>query len=359
MVHNMKNITIHRLWIPTLYLLCSLALPIFSQDRVVIVPKPLAGAPFVMEDTADLFAKAYHFFIAGEIDFAADSLRKLIDLSGFKLNPAAYYMVVANFTDRVSPIGLFHEGSGFLDTRLYGLKSDTLYYMFISRTPNAPSYVSVLLQSKLKPFEENLPAFLGLFGIALPGVLATPSQTTWIDVRRFEIPEKFREASDISVIVKKDLSANEFLAATSFDNTPLEKWSYGIAVAITSINDVTLEVGGDGTIIVSPRPSGDLAAFGVINYHFKPVDTKAPTLASSFHLLGGLRLANFIEPLLGVGFGIPVSGFELHLFGGGSLAFRNELKSPFQIGDRILREEDPFATKIKFYPRFGLELKFP
>jgi hypothetical protein len=281
----------------------------------------------------------------------------LIDASGYKIDPQAYYIVVANFTDKVSPIGLFHEGSDFLDTRFYGLKTDTLYYMFISRTENAPSHVSVLLKSKPTPFEANLPAFLGLFGVAVPGVLATPSQTTWIDVRRFEIPEKFQKISDISVIVKKDLSAEEFLAAAVFDNTPLERWSYGIATAITSIDDVVLEVGEDGTIIVRPRPTGDFAVFGVINFHFKAVDTKAPTLASSFHLLGGLRLANSIEPLLGLGFGVPIAGFELHLFGGGSLAFRNELKSGFNIGQRV--EEDPFKTAIKFYPRFGLEVKFP
>jgi hypothetical protein len=331
----------------------------FAQDKVVVVPKKIQGAPFAVEDDADLFAKSYRFFIEGDVAMAADSLRKLINTSGYKIDPQAYYIVVANFTDKVSPIGLFHEGSDFLDTRFYGLKTDSLYYMFVSRTENAPSFVSVLLKSKPTPFEANLPAFLGLFGLAVPRTLAEPTRTTWIDVRRFEIPEKFQKISDISVIVKKDLSADEFLAAAVFDNTPLERWSYGVATAITSINDVELGVGNDGTIIVKPRPNGDLAVFGVINFHFKAVDTKAPTLGSSFHLLGGLRLANFIEPLLGLGFGVPITGFELHIFGGGSLAFRNELKSGFTIGQRVLKEEDPFKTKIKFYPRFGLELKFP
>jgi hypothetical protein len=331
----------------------------YGQDKVVVVPKQIQGAPFSVEDDTDLFAKSYRFFIEGDVAMAADSLRKLIDMSGYKIDPQAYYIVVANFTDKVSPIGLFHEGSDFLDTRFYGLKTDSLYYMFVSRTENAPSFVSVLLKSKPTPFEANLPAFLGLFGVALPRTLAEPRRTTWIDVRRFEIPEKFKKVSDISVIVKKDLSADEFLAAAVFDNTPLERWSYGVATAITSINDVELGVGNNGTIIVKPRPNGDLAVFGVINFHFKAVDTKAPTLGSSFHLLGGLRLANFIEPLVGLGFGIPVTGFELHIFGGGSLAFRNELKSGFTIGQPVLKEEDPFKTKIKFYPRFGLELKFP
>ncbi|MGH7594995.1 MAG: hypothetical protein ACREOI_01535 [bacterium] len=348
-----------RLSISILLLIIVLAPSVFSQDKVVVVPKQIARAPFSVEDDADLFAKAYRFFIEGDVAMAADSLRKLIDASGYKIDPQAYYIVVANFTDKVSPIGLFHEGSDFLDTRFYGLKTDSLYYMFISRTENAPSFVSVLLKSKPTPFEANLPAFLGLFGVALPRTLAEPRRTTWIDVRRFEIPEKFQKVSDISVIVKKDLSSDEYLAAAVFDNTPLERWSYGIATAITSINDVYLDVGSDGTIIAKPRPSGDLAVFGAINFHFKPVDTKAPTLGSSFHLLGGLRLANFIEPLVGLGFGIPVTGFELHIFGGGSLAFRNELKSGYTIGQPVLTEEDPFKTKIKFYPRFGLELKFP
>jgi hypothetical protein len=348
-----------RLRIPILFLILAMARFAYGQDKVVVIPKPISDAPIVVEDSTDLFAKAYRFFIEGEVAMAADSLRKLIDMSGYKIDPQAYYIVVANFTDKVSPIGLYHEGSDFLDTRFYGLKTDSLYYMFISRTENAPSFVSVLLKSKPAPFEENLPAFLGLFGLAVPQVLSTTSRTTWIDVRRFEIPEKFQKNSDISVIVKKDLSSDEYLAAAVFDNTSLERWSYGIATAITSLNDVLLEVGNDGTIIVKPVPSGDLAVFGAINFHFKAVDTKAPTLASSFHLLGGLRLASFIEPLLGLGFGIPVTGFELHLFGGGSAAFRNELKSGYSIGDRVLQEEDPFKTKIKFYPRFGLEIKFP
>ncbi|MDZ7343810.1 MAG: hypothetical protein ONA90_04785 [candidate division KSB1 bacterium] len=348
-----------RFWILALILIGRLSSLAFSQDKVVVVPKPVAGAPFVVEDSTDLFAKSYRFFIEGEVAMAADSLRKLIDRSNYTIDPKAYYIVVANFTDNISPIGLFHEGSDFLDTRFYGLKTDTLYYMFVSRTENAPSFVSVFLKSKPTPFEANLPAFLGLFGLAVPSVLTTPSHTTWIDVRRFEIPKKFQKVSDLSVIVKKDLHSDDYLAAAVFDNTPLERWSYGIATAITSIKDVIIEVGENGTIVVRPRPAGDVAVFGVINFHFKAVDTKAPTLASSFHLLGGLRLANFIEPLLGLGFGVPIIGFELHLFGGSSLVFRNELKEGFNIGDQVVQEVNPFKTKIKLLPRFGLEIKFP
>ncbi|MCK6561324.1 hypothetical protein HUU39_16370 [candidate division KSB1 bacterium] len=331
-----------------------------AQEKVVIVPKRVESAPRAVNDSTDLFAKSYRFFIEGETDMAVDSLRKLIDQSGLKLNPDAYYIVVANFTDRVSPIGLLHGNSSFLDTRLYGLKSDSLYYLFISRTENAPSFVSVMLKTKKTPFEANLPAFLQLIGFGLPGALDQPEQkTTWLDLRRFEVPEKFQKVSDISVIVKKSLEEDRYLAAAVFDNTPLERWSYGIATAITTLNDVTLEIGEDGTIVVRPKPTGDLAAFGVVNFHFKPVDTKAPTLASSVHLLGGLRLATHIEPLLGLGIGLPIAAFELHVFAGGSLAFQNELKAGFQIGQRVLNEQDPFKLKLKAYPRFGLELKFP
>ena len=330
-----------------------------AQDKVVIIPKSVAGAPYVVEDSTDLFAKAYRFYIEGDVAMAADSLRKLIALSNFQINPQAYYIVVANFTDRVSPIGLFHEGSDFLDTRLYGLKTDSLYYMFISRTENAPSFISVMLKTKPTPFEANLPAFLQLIGFGVGALEAPENKTTWIDVRRFEIPDKFKRVSDIAVMVKDSLKTDRFLASAVFDNTPLERWSYGIATAITTLNDVTLEVGEDGTIIVKPKPNGDLAAFGVINYHFKPVDTKAPTLASSIHLLGGLRIAPAIEPILGVGFGVPVTGFELHVFAGASLAFRNVLKEGFAIGDRVEDEVDPFKVEAKVYPRFGLEVKFP
>jgi len=333
-----------------------------AQDKVVVVPKQIAGAPFVVEDNTDLFAKSYRFFIEGEVAMAADSLKKLLAKSNYKINPKAYYIVVANFTDRVSPIGLLHEGSDFLDTRFYGLKTDSLYYIFLSRTENAPSFVSVLLKSKPTPFEENLPAFLSLFfGGSLPGV-ASSGQTpekVWIDVRRFEIPKKFQKISDIAVLVKKDLSEDRVLANMVFDNTPKERWSYGIATAITTLNDVSLEVGENGEIIVRPKPNGDLAVFGVLNFHFVPVDTKAPTLGSSVHLLGGLRLATHIEPIVGLGIGLPLSGFELHVFGGGSIAFKNVLESGFEIGDKIGREVDPFKIEAKFYPRFGLELKFP
>jgi hypothetical protein len=277
------------------------------------------------------------------------------------LNERNYYVVVANFTDNMSPIGLLHEGSEFLDTRLYGLTSDTLYYVFISKRENAESFLSVTLTSKPSPFQENLADFLSLFSqLPIPTLPLGGPQAVWIDVRRFEIPSKFQKNSDISIIVKKELGAEEFLATAIFDNTAKERWSFGIATAITTIDDLDFLIGDNGTIIVRPKPNGDLAAFGVINYHFQAVDTKAPTLASSFHLLAGLRIDDDIEPLVGLGFGFPTGiPIEVHFFGGVSVEFANELKSGFNVGDQILRDVDPFELDIRVRPRFGLEVKFP
>ncbi|RMD89444.1 MAG: hypothetical protein D6813_10660 [Calditrichaeota bacterium] len=332
-----------------------------AQDKIITVPRPIAGAPFKVEDPNDLFGKAYRWFMEGETEWAADSLRKLINNSPFKLNEKNYYIVVANFTDNFSPIGLLHEGSSFLDTRLYGLTSDTLYYVFISKRERAESFLSVVLTSKPSPFEANLFDFLSLFLQLppLPIALAGPMEV-WIDVRRFEIPSKFQKNSDISVIVKKDLSAEKPLATAIFDNTALEHWSFGIATAITTIDDVEFLIGENGVIIVRPKPKGDLAAYGVINYHFVPVDTKAPTLASSFHLLAGLRIDSKIEPIVGLGFGFPTPiPVEVHFFAGVSVAFANELKSGFFVGQEIFEDVDPFNLDIRVRPRFGLEVKFP
>jgi hypothetical protein len=110
-------------------------------------------------------------------------------------------------------------------------------------------------------------------------------------------------------------------------------------------------------IRIQPKPSGDIGNFAVVNYNFKPVDTKARTLSTSFHLLGGMRLARTIEPMVGIGFGVPVAMFETHLFAGYSLEFAQELKSGFVVGQFV--KEDPFKTKLRGKPRFGIELKFP
>ncbi len=344
------------LWLLSTLLLYS---SVRAQDKVIVVPKRVAGAPFVVDDREDLFGKAYRWYIDGQTEWAADSLKKLIRLSGFELDPQNYYIVVANFTPKISPIGLIHEGSTFLDRRIYGLTRAKLFYVFISRTPQAPSFLSVVLTRKDSPFESNLLDFISLFPPFFQAMAQAGPSDTWVDVREFEVPEKFQKFSDISVIVKESLAAEDHLASAIFDNTSLERWSFGIATAITTVDDIDFEIGDDGRIIVRPKPKGDLATFGVINYHFQPVDTKAPTLASSFHLLAGLRLARQIEPLAGVGFGLPAGPIEVHLFGGASVQFARELKQGFIVGQQVTEGMDPFGLDVRVRARVGLELKFP
>lgn len=341
--------------------LCSVAAcNSFAQDRVITVPKAVEGAPFRVNDAEDLFGKAYRWFLEGEVEWAADSLRKLINLTDFKLDERNYYIVVANFMDTLSPIGLLHDGSAFNDTRLYGLTSDELYYIFISKTEKAESFLSVIVTAKDSPFQQNLLDFLSLFLPipAIPGALGGP-ETVWIDIRKFEIPQKFQKNSDLSFVVKKNLDSEDPLVSAIFDNTAREHWSFGIATAVTTIEDLQFLI-EDGRIVVEPKPFLDLAAFGVINYHFSAVDTKAPTIASSFHLLAGLRIDNDIEPLVAIGFGFPTGlPVEVHLFGGLTVQFEDDLKSGFNVGQVIDEEVDPFEIDMRVRPRFGIELKFP
>ena len=335
------------------------SLLLFSQDRAIVIPKPVAGSPFVVEDSHDLFGKAWRFYRDGFTEWAADSLKKLIASFGFELKKNHYYIVVANFNNEETPIGIFHGNSHFHDTRLYGLKSDSLFYIFISRDKEAKSYLSTVLIRKSSYFEEVLPHFIGLFPIfSQATVHITGKYRTWMDVRKFDIPKKFQKNCDISVIVKKDLSDERFLAHEVFDNTSLERWSFGIGTAITSVDDVdiTLE---NGVIVIRPKPKGDLATFGLINYHFKAVDTKARRMSTSIHLSGGLRISETIEPILGFGFGIPIDFIDLHLFAGYSVEFSKELKSEYHIGQTVTGNVDPFKLKLKGKPRFGIEIKFP
>jgi len=338
-----------------------LSFSINGQDRSILVPKPIAGSPFQYNDTEDLFGKSYRWFLEGEVNLAMDSLKKMVKLAGINLNPESYYVVIANFQDEYSPIGLFHENDDFFSTRMYGLKENNLFYIFISRKQDAPSYLSVLATSKSSPFAENLPAFLGFFP-SVSGIVsaeALTGQETWIDVRQFTMPEAYQKFSDLSFIIKKDLSDEKDLANVVFDNTSKERWSYGVATAITDVNEVDFLVGNDGTIIVRPKPNLDFATFAVINYHFKAVDTKAKTLASSFHLLAGLRLSDILEPIIGVGGGISLDIIDLHLFAGMSVEVADDLKSEYSIGQKISKKEDPFKTKLRAKARFGIELKFP
>lgn len=342
-----------------LIVLLAFATHVMAQDQMVLIPKSVHGAPLVVNDNDDLFGKAWRFYRDGFTNLAADSLRKLIELSGFEMKPKNYYVVVANFNPAESPIGMFHGDANFFDTRLYGLQADSLYYLFISRDDTARSYLSTVITQKSSYFEENLLRFISLFPIISgTGIQLTGKNPTWIDVRKFEIPEKFQKYSDISMIVKKDLYDEKFLARAKFDNSSLEKWSYGIGTAITSINDVDIIVDG-GVIRVRPKPKGDLASFGLVNYHFKAVDTKAKTLATSFHLSGGLRISTTIEPMLAVGFGLPAGFIDVHFFAGYSVEFANELKDGFVIGQTLNPDVDPFKLKIRGKPRFGIELKFP
>ncbi len=334
---------------------------VLAQERAILVPKPVQGTPFEYRDTDDLFGKAYRWFMEKEYELGADTLRKLIQASGFQLHPEKYYVVVANFTDSFTPIGLLHKDEDFLSRRMYGLNEDNLYYIFISRQREGDSFLSALAIEKQSPFMENLPLFLGIFlpsGVA-PKIQEIPGKTTYVDVRQFNVPKTFRKFSDISIIVKPSLSEEKELGKAIFDNSSLERWSFGIATAITSQKDVDIIVNPDGRITVRPKPNLDLAAFAVINYHFKPVNTKAPTLASSFHLLAGLRMIDFVEPLIGIGGGIPVSIIDLHLFAGGSIEFANELRSGYAIGQVIEEEVNPFKIKIRPKFRFGIEVRFP
>jgi len=290
-----------------------------------------------------------------------DSLRKLISSAGVKIDPESYYIVIANFQDDFSPVGLLHGNDDFLSTRMYGLKEDNLYYVFISRDPDAPTFLSLLATSKSSPFSEALPQFLGFFP-AISGsikALSVSEQNTYIDIRQFKIPEVYRKFSDLSFLVKKKLADKDEIARVVFDNTSKEQWSFGVATAITNVNEVDFLVGNDGVIIVRPKPNLDFATFAVSNYHFIPVDTKAKTLGSSFHLLAGLRLSEIMEPLIGIGGGISMDIIDLHLFAGVSFEIANELKSGYFIGQRVAKAEDPFNTKVRAKARFGIELKFP
>lgn len=335
---------------------------VFAQEREILLPKPISGAPFHFDDSEDLFGKAYRWFLEGEPEFGADSLKKLVVSAGYNLQAGSYYVVVANFTDNFTQIGMFHDGDSFLSTRMFGLGENNLYYIYISRQQQGASFLSVVATSKASPFEQNFLSFLGLFQswpIPARAEQLAAAQETWVDVRQFEVPKAYRANSDLSFLVKKDLSDEKFLTANVFDNTSRERWSFGIATAITSINDVDIEIGNDGTIIVKPKPIRDLATFGAINYHFQPVDTKAKTVASSFHLLGGVRFATNFEPLIGVGGGLALGFADIHLFAGYSVEFAQQLKEGFSIGQKITSEVDPFKLKIRGKPRFGLELKFP
>ncbi len=339
---------------------CVFSEPLFAQERTILVPKRVAGAPFAFADSTDLLGQAWRWFYEGDNRQAALALKAAVTKTGFAIDPNAYYVVVANLTDSLNPIGMFHGSDDFLNTRMFGLDSNNLYYVYVSRTREAPSFVSTLATAKDSPFLQNLPAFLSLFPILQQRMSARAyAETTWVDIRQYTVPDVYQDFSDLSFIVKKSLSDERIIAQSVFDNTKKEHWSYGIATAITSIDDVDIIVGADGRIIVQPKPNLDLATFGVVNYHFWAFDTKRKTFETSVHLLGGLRIADFVELLIGVGAGVSLDFIDLHLFAGYSVEFANELKAGYKIGDHVATNVDPFGTTVRGKPRFGLEIKFP
>ncbi len=332
---------------------------LFAQNRTILVPQPVGT--FDYNGEGDYFSKAYRWFIESEIDSAVANLKKVIEAAGHPIDPNAYYVVVAHFTDKFTPVGILGKDVDFFSTRLYGLKENNLYYAFISQDDSA-SFLSVLATAKDSPFLQNLPGFLGFIGV-LPGAGAeelAPGERAWVDLRQFTLPKSYRKFSDLSFMVKKDLSDEEALASLVIDNTAKEHWSFGVCFALTSVRDVDFVVGNDGKIIVQPKPTADPAVFGVVNYHFSAVDSKAKTFGTSIHALGGIRVGNVLEPLIGIGGGFSLDIIDLHVFAGYSFEFANELKEGFSVaGDPVAEGEDPFKTKVRGKPRFGLEIKFP
>ena len=332
-----------------------------AQNRTVLIPQPVGV--FRYNGDGDYLSKAYTWFTHSAIDSGVANLQKVVEAAGYNMDPNAYYVMVAHFSDAFTPIGIIGKNVDFLSTRLYGLKEDNLYYIFISQSDTS-SFISAMATAKDSPFLENLPGFLGFLGVLSAQEIqarakALEGEPAWVEVRQFRLPKAFQKFSDLSIHVKKNLSDNETLASVIIDNSAKERWSYGVAFALTSVQDVDIIVGSDGTIIVQPKPGTDPAVFGVINYHFFPVDTKAKTFGNSIHALGGVRVQNFLEPIVGLGGGVSLGIVDLHAFVGYSFEFANELKEGYVIGDQVTEEEDPFKLKIRGKFRFGLEVKFP
>jgi len=144
----------------TLLIWLTLPLVSFAQDRHILVPDPLPGSPFNVADKDDLFGQSYRWFIEGDYQRGVDSLRQLITQAGIELDDDAYYIVVSNFTDSFSPIGILHGQDDFFSTRMFGLEEDNLFYIFVSRQREGKSFVSLMATAKNSPFVENLPLFI-------------------------------------------------------------------------------------------------------------------------------------------------------------------------------------------------------
>lgn len=342
------------------FVLLSLA-GLYAQNRTVLTPRPVGL--FHYNGEGDYFSKSFTWFVNNDVDSGLVYLGKTIEASGFTLDPNNYYVVVANFTDKFTPIGIIGKDVDFQGTRLYGLKEDNLYYIFISQSDSS-SFVSVLATAKDSPFAEALPGFLGFIGVLTTDEVKAHAakmagEPALVEVRQFNLPKQFQKFSDLSFLVKKNLKDEEVLAQVIIDNSAKERWSFGVAFALTSVQDVDIIVGNDGIIIVQPKPNADPAVFGVVNYHFFPVDTKAKTFGNSIHALAGVRVGNVMEPLVGLGGGVSLGILDVHVFAGYSFEFANELKEGYKIRQEVTEEEDPFKLKVRGKFRFGLEVKFP
>lgn len=342
------------------FVLISLA-GLYAQNRTVLIPRTVGL--FHYNGEGDYLSKSFTWFVNSEIDSGLVYLEKVIEASGFTLDPNNYYVVVANFTDKFSPIGIIGKDVDFLGTRLYGLKEDNLYYIFVSQTDSS-SFISVLATAKDSPFVEALPGFLGFIGVLTADEIKAQAakmagEPALVEVRQFTVPRAFQKFSDLSFMVKKNLSDEHVLARVVIDNTAKERWSFGVAFALTNVRDVDIIVGNDGTIIVQPKPNADPAVFGVVNYHFFPVDTKAKNFGNSIHALAGVRIGNLLEPLVGLGGGVSLGILDVYAFVGYSFEFANELKAGYEIEQKLTEQEDPFKLKVRGKLRFGLEVKFP
>jgi len=351
----------HVVHIIAILFICSLVtFPAQGQERMILVPQTVEQSELIYYDRDHVFRNMIIFLEDGDVENAADSLKRVLIEAGLEMRKNFYYIVVVNYYSTKNIIGMFHGDASFQDTRLYGLQSDSLYYVFVSDDSTMESSVSAIVTRKDSNFSKNLSEFISLFqlgGVLGVKAMALEEMRAYISVRKFDVPRKFQKNCDITIVAKNE-KKNKELARAIFDNSSRERWSYGVASAVTHINDVDYEI-DNGAVTIRPKPKGDLATFGVINYHFKAVDTKSKSFSTSIHLLGGLRTSTTIEPLLGVGGGIPFPYINLHLFVGYSFEFAQILKKGIQVGDLITTNQDPFKLNVRAKPRFGIEIQFP
>lgn len=342
------------------FLFVLIIVPVFGQERMILVPQMVETPELIYQDHDDVCRNMIIFLEDGDVENAADSLKKMLIEAGLKIKKNDYYIVVVNYHSNKNIIGMFHGDKSFQDTRLYGLGSDSLFYVFVTDDSTMKSSVSAIVTRKDSNFSKNLGEFLSLFqlgGVLGVRPLALDKITAYISVRKFEVPKKFQKNCDITIVAMNE-SKNKELVRAIFDNSSKERWSYGVASAVTTVNDIDYEI-DNGAISIRPKSKGDFATFGVINYHFKAVDTKSKTFSTSIHLMGGLRTSTTFEPILGLGGGLPIPYINLHLFAGYSFEFAQILKEGVRVCDIVTSNKDPFKLKVRGKPRFGIEIQFP